>query len=85
MGEVYKNSYILLEKIGWGHFSTVWITKNINDSRIFAMKIQKSAEHYYDAAFDEINILNILKNNKQNEEFAELRQKFDPACEQGET
>lgn len=28
------------------------------------MKIQKSAEHYYDAAFDEIKILEKIRNEK---------------------
>lgn len=39
------------------------------------MKIQKSAEHYYEAAFDEINILNTLKTHKNNAEFITTRDK----------
>ena len=24
LGEVYNNNYIVIRKLGWGHFSTVW-------------------------------------------------------------
>ena len=44
------------KKLGWGHFSTVWLVKN-KDGIIAALKIQKSAKNYTDAARDEIKIL----------------------------
>ena len=66
----------VIAKLGWGHFSTVWLVQliastNSNNSNsnnnsdvqnasagnFFAMKIQKSAAHYTDAAFDEIELL----------------------------
>lgn len=85
MGEIFNNNYTLLEKIGWGHFSTVWLTKHLINSKIYAMKVQKSAEHYYEAAFDEINILTKLKTHKNNPKFLEMKQKYDPEAPVDET
>jgi len=45
VGEIYNNKYVLLEKIGWGHFSTVWMTRNYETNKLYALKVQKSAEH----------------------------------------
>jgi len=85
MGEIFNTTHVLLEKIGWGHFSTVWLCKNIHSEAIYAMKIQKSAEHYYEAAFDEIKILSQVKTHKFDPEFLELRAKHDPKAEPEET
>lgn len=81
IGEIYNKRYQIVEKMGWGHFSTVWlcldlqVQKEANRSKdkdkdndkgsevdakrplYVAMKIQKSASHYRDAAFDEIELL----------------------------
>ncbi|KAK1583079.1 hypothetical protein Q3G72_023823 [Acer saccharum] len=39
----------ILSKLGWGHFSTVWLASDTLTS--------KSAQHYTEAAMDEIKIL----------------------------
>jgi hypothetical protein len=57
-----NNRYIVVEKLGWGHFSTVWMCydrkKSTPDDPFFvAMKVQKSANHYRDAALDEVELL----------------------------
>lgn len=54
--------YTVIEKLGWGHFSTVWMCHDKKHSspermEFVAMKVQKSAKHYRDAAFDEIELL----------------------------
>jgi serine/threonine-protein kinase SRPK3 len=43
---VYNNRYIIVRKLGWGHFSTVWLTHDIATRNKLALKIQKSAKHY---------------------------------------
>eukprot|EP00188_Purpureofilum_apyrenoidigerum_P000106 Plantae.Rhodophyta-Purpureofilum_apyrenoidigerum.ctg10380.p1 GENE.Plantae.Rhodophyta-Purpureofilum_apyrenoidigerum.ctg10380~~Plantae.Rhodophyta-Purpureofilum_apyrenoidigerum.ctg10380.p1 ORF type:complete len:465 (-),score=60.75 Plantae.Rhodophyta-Purpureofilum_apyrenoidigerum.ctg10380:1656-3050(-) len=61
-GDEFKNArYVVLEKLGWGHFSTVWLAFDRLDERIVAIKIQKGAEHYEDAAIDEIRLLEDLR------------------------
>lgn len=46
IGEVYNNRYTVLKKLGWGHFSTVWLCHDALTGERVAMKVQKSAEHY---------------------------------------
>ena len=54
--------YTVVEKLGWGHFSTVWMCYDKkaaahHSSEFVALKIQKSAPHYREAAMDEIELL----------------------------
>lgn len=49
--------YVVEKKLGWGHFSTVWLARDTTNDRVVALKVQKSAEHYTEAAYDEIHIL----------------------------
>ncbi|KAJ1419478.1 Serine/threonine-protein kinase, active site [Sesbania bispinosa] len=49
--------YVVQSKLGWGHFSTVWLAWDTLHSRYVALKVQKSAQHYTEAAMDEITIL----------------------------
>jgi len=57
VGEVYNGRYSVIAKLGWGHFSTVWLCQDIRYQRYVAMKVQKSAPHYTEAAYDEIELL----------------------------
>ncbi|KAK4272793.1 hypothetical protein QN277_021299 [Acacia crassicarpa] len=58
VGDTFKNGrYVVQSKLGWGHFSTVWLAWDIQLSRYVALKVQKSAQHYTEAAMDEITIL----------------------------
>ncbi|KAJ6765748.1 SERINE KINASE-LIKE PROTEIN [Salix purpurea] len=58
IGDTFKNGrYVVQSKLGWGHFSTVWLAWDIQGSRYIALKVQKSAQHYTEAAMDEIKIL----------------------------
>merc|ERR1719364_126433 len=57
VGEVYNERYRVLAKLGWGHFSTVWLCQDLTCTRVVAMKVQKSAPHYTEAAYDEIELL----------------------------
>lgn len=57
VGQVYNGRYHTLAKLGWGHFSTVWLCQDMSLNRFAAMKVQKSAPHYVEAAYDEIELL----------------------------
>ncbi|KAL9236034.1 hypothetical protein vseg_010747 [Gypsophila vaccaria] len=58
IGDSFKNgAYVVQSKLGWGHFSTVWLAWDTLHSRYVALKVQKSAQHYTEAAMDEITIL----------------------------
>jgi hypothetical protein len=67
----------VIKKLGWGHFSTVWMVKDRKavaasaPIHFFALKVQKSAEHYTEAAMDEVELLDcISKERKSIEELA---------------
>ncbi|CAL1696201.1 unnamed protein product [Somion occarium] len=49
--------YIVLRKLGWGHFSTVWLIKDTFTKRHSALKVVKSAGRYAETARDEIKLL----------------------------
>ncbi|KAK1262917.1 Serine/threonine-protein kinase AFC3 [Acorus gramineus] len=58
IGDSFKSgAYVVQSKLGWGHFSTVWLAWDTVGSRYVALKVQKSAQHYTEAAMDEITIL----------------------------
>eukprot|EP01059_Diplonema_ambulator_P016577 TRINITY_DN2819_c2_g1_i1.p1 TRINITY_DN2819_c2_g1~~TRINITY_DN2819_c2_g1_i1.p1 ORF type:complete len:534 (+),score=218.87 TRINITY_DN2819_c2_g1_i1:41-1642(+) len=67
-GEIYNQRYRTAHKLGWGYFSTVWLVWDYVDNDFKAMKVQKGADHYREAAFDEIKLLDQIM-------------KGDPACE----
>ena len=58
LGDTFAGSrYKVLSKMGWGHFSTVWLAWDGRERRPVALKIQKSASRYADAAKDEVKLL----------------------------
>ncbi|EEQ86203.1 hypothetical protein RJZ56_003596 [Blastomyces dermatitidis] len=57
-GETYNEGrYIVLRKLGWGHFSTVWLSRDTTNERHVALKVVRSAKHYSETANDEIKLL----------------------------
>jgi hypothetical protein len=63
VGEILLDRYVIIQKLGWGHFSTVWLTKDLKFNSYVAIKVQKSAQHYLEAAYDEVEILNKVSTN----------------------
>jgi serine/threonine protein kinase len=56
LGEIFNGRYHVIRKVGWGHFSTVWLCWDTTDKRFVALKIVKSAENYSVSAADEITV-----------------------------
>ena len=58
VGDAFKGGrYVVLRKVGWGHFSTVWLCWDRERRELVALKVQKSARHYTEAAWDEVALL----------------------------
>lgn len=58
IGDVFGNGrYVVRAKLGWGHFSTVWKAEDLKNETTVALKVQKSAKHYTEAARDEVKLL----------------------------
>ncbi|KAI4331354.1 hypothetical protein MLD38_029546 [Melastoma candidum] len=49
--------YVAQRKLGWGQFSTVWLAFDTLSSKYVALKIQKSAAQFAQAALHEIELL----------------------------
>uniref|UniRef100_A0A8C2XDU5 non-specific serine/threonine protein kinase n=1 Tax=Cyclopterus lumpus TaxID=8103 RepID=A0A8C2XDU5_CYCLU len=62
IGDLFHGRYHVIRKLGWGHFSTVWLAWDIEEKRFVAMKVVKSAEHYTETALDEIKLLKSVRN-----------------------
>lgn len=60
---------MILQKLGWGHFSTVWLAKDLHYDSFVAIKIQKSAQQYLEAAFDEVEILEQVSTKWKTKEW----------------
>ncbi|KAJ6508062.1 kinase-like domain-containing protein [Mycena vulgaris] len=52
--------YQVVRKLGWGHFSTVWLVWDSKTKRHVALKVVKSATRYTETALDEIKLLQRL-------------------------
>ncbi|XP_067025383.1 SRSF protein kinase 1-like isoform X1 [Acropora muricata] len=57
LGDLYNSRYSVIRKLGWGHFSTVWLAWDLKDRCFVALKIVKSASHYTETAIDEMKLL----------------------------
>lgn len=56
-GDLFESRYLVIRKLGWGQFSTVWLCHDTISSIHVALKISKSALFYSDAAASEMQIL----------------------------
>ncbi|CAH2040773.1 unnamed protein product [Thlaspi arvense] len=66
--------YIAQRKLGWGQFSTVWLTYDTqtsvrsSKSKYVALKIQKSAPQFAQAALHEIELLSAISDGDPSNE-----------------
>uniref|UniRef100_A0A1L8DM64 non-specific serine/threonine protein kinase n=1 Tax=Nyssomyia neivai TaxID=330878 RepID=A0A1L8DM64_9DIPT len=63
IGDLFQGRYHVARKLGWGHFSTVWLCWDLTDRRYVALKIVKSAPHFTETAKDEIKILKAVRDS----------------------
>ncbi|KAI5782770.1 kinase-like domain-containing protein [Geopyxis carbonaria] len=67
VGETFKSGrYEVIRKLGWGHFSTVWLSRDNETSRHVALKVVRSAAHYTETALDEIKLLQRIVDANPN-------------------
>lgn len=70
------NRYVIVQKLGWGHFSTVWLARDMQYNTYVALKVQKSASHYQEAAYDEVEILDVVARNAFQEHWVKAVEKL---------
>ena len=67
VGETYKDGrYIVIRKLGWGHFSTVWLSRDTSTTKHVALKVVRSAAHYTETAVDEIKLLKKIVDARED-------------------
>merc|ERR1711963_405299 len=71
IGDLFHNRYHVVRKLGWGHFSTVWLCWDLYDKKFVALKVVKSAAHYTETALDEIKLLKCVRQSDENDPFRE--------------
>jgi len=71
VGDLYNNRYHVIRKLGWGHFSTVWLCWDLTERRFVALKVVKSADHYTDTAVDEIKLLKCVREGDPEDPYRE--------------
>ncbi|CAF0721786.1 unnamed protein product [Brachionus calyciflorus] len=69
IGDVFNGRYKVLRKVGWGHFSTVWLCWDTKSLRYAALKVVKSAKHYTETAIDEIKLLRAVRDTDPNDPY----------------
>ena len=68
LGEAFSaDRYVVLSKLGWGHFSTVWLAWDGERNVPAVLKLQKSAARYSDAAKDEVELLRTVRQSQDAE------------------
>ncbi|XP_035236518.1 SRSF protein kinase 3 isoform X2 [Anguilla anguilla] len=67
IGDLFNGRYHVVRKLGWGHFSTVWLCWDLQRKRFVALKVVKSAQHYTETALDEIKLLRCVRDSDPND------------------
>ena len=76
IGEVLLERYIIMQKLGYGHFSTAWLALDTKFGNYVAIKIQKAAQQYIDAAYDEVEILQELGKHNFDKEWIDSLKEY---------
>lgn len=63
IGEIFVDRYQVVRKLGWGHFSTVWLCWDMEKGHFVALKVVKSAEIFTETALDEIKLLKCVRDS----------------------
>ncbi|KAM7134270.1 LOW QUALITY PROTEIN: SRSF protein kinase 3 [Macrochelys suwanniensis] len=63
IGDLFNGRHHVVRKLGWGHFSTVWLCWDLQRKRFVALKVVKSAGHYTETAMDEIKLLKCVRDS----------------------
>ncbi|XP_032423039.1 SRSF protein kinase 3 isoform X3 [Xiphophorus hellerii] len=71
IGDLFNGRYHVVRKLGWGHFSTVWLCWDLQKKRFVAMKVVKSAPHYTETALDEIKLLRCVRDSDPSDSYRE--------------
>ena len=76
IGEILLNRYIIIQKLGWGSYSTTWMAIDTKYKNYVAIKIQKSAQQNINIAYDEVEILTEIEKHINDEDWIKSLNKY---------
>ncbi|CAD8194694.1 unnamed protein product [Paramecium pentaurelia] len=77
IGDKFHNGrFQVIQKLGWGHFSTVWLAHDKQSETHVALKIQKSKQSYQESAIDELELLKDLQNHLKDEKWIQYQEQL---------
>ena len=76
IGEILLGRYIIMQKLGYGHFSTAWLALDSNYGNYVCIKIQKSEKRYIWAAYDEVEILQEISKHYYDKEWIKSLEEY---------
>ncbi|PMD34411.1 kinase-like protein [Hyaloscypha variabilis F] len=62
LGELYNNKYLVLRKLGYGRYSTVWLVQDTSAKLLWAMKVLSASCYGTESDIFELEILQHLKS-----------------------
>lgn len=57
VGEIFAERYVVVQKLGWGSQSTVWLARDFMYDTYVALKVRKGGKKSIEAAMAEVEIL----------------------------
>ena len=76
IGEILLERYVIMQKLGFGHFSTAWLALDSKYGNYVCIKIQKSENRYIYAAYDEVEILQELSKHYYDKEWIKSLEEY---------
>ncbi|XP_067319512.1 SRSF protein kinase 3-like [Anolis sagrei] len=65
-GETFNGRYHVVQNLGSGYFSTVWLCQDVGKKRSVAVKVPRGGEDFVEAALDEVLLLRCVNSKRRN-------------------
>ncbi|XP_062979524.1 SRSF protein kinase 3-like [Elgaria multicarinata webbii] len=66
-GETFNGRYHVVQNLGRGYFSTVWLCQDVEKKRCVAVKVPKGGEDFAEAALDEVTLLRYVNSKRRKD------------------
>lgn len=73
--KTFHNNYVLIHKLGFGSFASVWLSFNKSDKQFYAIKVHNGND--YEAGIKETKIYEILQSKINKKFIVSMKEAFD--------
>ncbi|KAM6470135.1 SRSF protein kinase 3-like isoform 1-T2 [Liasis olivaceus] len=67
-GETFNGRYHVVQNLGYGYFSTVWLCQDTGKKRCVAVKVPKGGGNFAEAALDEVTLLRCVNSKRRKDQ-----------------